>query len=175
MLGGARSGKSTRAQALAADHSGPVVYIATAPQLAGDAEWSARIERHRRSRPGGWRTVEEPLALAAALTAHAAPSTCVLVDCLTLWLSNLLWAGRDPDVAGDALCRALPGLPGDIVAVSNEVGWGVHPASEAGRSFRDAQGLLNQRVAAVADRVELVVAGLVLPLKERGGPQVAAT
>ena len=152
-----------------------MVYIATAPHIAGDAAWAERIERHRRSRPAAWRSVEAPLELPAALRANAAPSSCMLVDCLTLWLSNLVWAGRDPAAAGDALCLALTELPGDTVAVSNEVGLCVHPESEPGRVFRDAQGLLNQRVAALADRVELVVAGLVLALKEVPRPPTVET
>lgn len=167
ILGGARSGKSRRAEALARDHEGPVVYLATGPDLPDDEDWQARVAEHRRHRPEGWRTVEVPTALADALATESAPGTLLLVDCLTLWLSNCMIAEQSLPDAMDLLQARLREVRGPVILVSNEVGSGVHPATESGRSFRDAQGLLNQRVAEVADRVELLVAGL--PIVAKGG------
>lgn len=161
ILGGARSGKSSFAEAQARASGLKVIYLATGE--ARDDEMAARISHHRARRPAGWRTVEEPLALAAALARMAARDTCVLVDCLTLWLANVLLAERDGEVA--KLLEALPGLPGRIILVSNEVGWGIVPENALARRFRDEQGRLNQKVAALADRVTLVAAGLPLALK----------
>lgn len=176
LLGGARSGKSAFAEQLAAAHKGQVVYIATA--TSGDAEMAQRIAHHRGRRPAGWRTVEAPLALADALTANAAPDTCVLVDCLTLWLSNLLFQQHHdyPDTGPvdpgpqfaaqfDALLRLLPALPGQIVLVSNEIGYGVTPMGAVSRFFVDEAGRLNQRVAALAQQVRLIVAGCPVAVK----------
>ncbi|SET58711.1 bifunctional adenosylcobinamide kinase/adenosylcobinamide-phosphate guanylyltransferase [Oceanicella actignis] len=162
ILGGARSGKSARALALTRP---PRVFLATAQAL--DEEMAARIAAHRAERGPDWTVVEEPLELTRALAAHAAEGRCVLVDCLTLWLSNLMAAGRDPEAEAAALAAALPALPGEIVFVSNEVGMGLAPMNALGRAFRDAQGRLNQTIAAVADRVEFVAAGLPLTLKDR--------
>jgi adenosylcobinamide kinase/adenosylcobinamide-phosphate guanylyltransferase len=165
ILGGARSGKSQRAEALARASNAEVLYIATGPYIEGDDEWAARIAHHRHQRPAAWRTIEEPLALVERLQSEAAVSRLLLVDCLTLWLSNLLVAGRDAEAEGRRLCRLLPELPGEVLLVSNEVGMGLVPEHALSRNFRDAQGRLNQAVAAVADRVEFVAAGLPLHLK----------
>jgi adenosylcobinamide kinase/adenosylcobinamide-phosphate guanylyltransferase len=142
-----------------------VVYIATAQ--AHDAEMAARIAHHRDRRPVHWQSVEEPLALADTLRAYARPDRCVLVDCLTLWLSNLL---GDPDHKRfghecDALLEVLPALPGELLFVSNEVGLGVVPMGELTRRFVDEAGRLHQAMAARCDRVLFVAAGLPLPLK----------
>lgn len=164
VIGGARSGKSgfAEAQARAAQAAGlAVTYIATGE--ARDDEMAARIAHHRARRPAGWRTVEEPLALADALSRETAADACVLVDCLTLWLTNLLLGEREEEI--DRLLAVLPALPGSIVLVSNEVGWSIVPENALARRFRDEQGRLNQRVAALADRVTLVAAGLPLALK----------
>lgn len=161
VLGGARSGKSAYAERLAGDGA---VYLATGQAL--DAEMAERIRLHRERRGPGWTTVEEPFALAAALVRHAAPGRPVLVDCLTLWVSNLMLADRDVATAGAELVRVLPALPGPVILVSNEVGLGIVPDNALARRFRDLAGRLNQDVAAVAGRVVLVAAGLPLSLKE---------
>jgi adenosylcobinamide kinase/adenosylcobinamide-phosphate guanylyltransferase len=161
ILGGARSGKSARALALAG--TPPHVFIATAEAL--DGEMAERIRMHKAERGESWGLVEEPLELAQAVQANAAAGTTLLVDCLTLWLSNLIHHERDVATATDALVAALAVAPGRAVLVSNEVGMGLAPMNALGRDFRDAQGLLNQRIAAVADHVEFVVAGLPLALK----------
>jgi adenosylcobinamide kinase/adenosylcobinamide-phosphate guanylyltransferase len=177
IIGGARSGKSLLAEQRAAESGRRVVYVATAQAL--DGEMSQRIAHHRARRPAQWGLVEAPLELAAALREHAAPDVCLLVDCLTLWLSNLLFAGEAAKQAEagvpvdcaklsgeqQALIDTLPQLPGRIVIVSNEVGWGLVPMAALSRLFTDEQGRLNQRVAAVSERVTLVAAGLPLVLK----------
>lgn len=162
VLGGARSGKSRFAEDLVAGSGLRPVLIATAE--AGDAEMAARIAAHRARRGPGWTTVEEPLELAGALAAVAA-GEAALVDCLTLWLANLMAAGRDVDAARRTLAAALPGLTAPAVLVSNEVGQGIVPDNALARRFRDAAGLLHQDVAAAADRVWFVVAGLPQRLK----------
>lgn len=167
VLGGARSGKSRRAEQLALAHQGPVVYIATAPELPDDDEWSARIAAHRERRPRAWTTREAPLDLPLTLETEGRPGTFILVDCLTLWLSNWIHAGRATSQAIEGLERILSRSPRSVVLVSNEVGGGIVPATSSGRDFRDAQGILNQRVAALADTVELMVAGLPLVVKGR--------
>lgn len=163
VLGGARSGKSRHAETLVASAASAATYIATAE--AGDAEMAARIAEHRARRSDFWRTVEEPLELAVAIAAYAAPDRPVLVDCLTLWLSNLLGAGRAVAHETEALSAALRGAAGPVVLVANEVGLGLVPDTPLGRVFRDGAGRLNQAVAAVADRVVFVAAGLPLVLK----------
>jgi adenosylcobinamide kinase/adenosylcobinamide-phosphate guanylyltransferase len=167
VLGGARSGKSSRALSLAetqrAEAGARLVFIATAE--AGDDEMVRRIAAHRAGRPAHWTIVEEPLALARALKDHAQADSAVVVDCLTLWLSNLLLAERDLEAETAALESALADAKGSVWLVSNEVGLGLVPETPLGRSFRDAQGRLNQRMAACADRVEFVAAGLPLVLK----------
>ncbi len=165
VLGGARSGKSRYAEsliaALPAPWQPPWTYLATAE--AGDAEMAARIAAHRARRGPQWRTVEAPRDLAAALSScQTAP---VLVDCLTLWLSNLMLAEADVDAEIDRLEQTLANASAPAVLVANEVGSGVVPDNPLGRRFRDLQGVLNQRVATHADRVVLVVAGLPLAVK----------
>jgi adenosylcobinamide kinase/adenosylcobinamide-phosphate guanylyltransferase len=176
ILGGARSGKSREAERRAAACGLAVTVIATAE--AGDAEMAARIRRHRADRPAAWRTVEAPLALADALAREAAPERCLVVDCLTLWLSNLL-AGAEtlPPAAGadslprfrherEALLAVLPTLPGRVLLVANEVGLGLVPETPLGRLFRDEAGRLNQAMAALCPTVVFVAAGLPLVLKQ---------
>jgi len=165
VLGGARSGKCRYAERLVEDAARWGTYCATAE--AGDAEMAERIAAHRARRGSFWRTVEAPLALAAAIAAHAETDRPILVDCLTLWLSNLLLAGKQADEEAGALCSALRKAAGMVVLVSNEVGMGLVPETLLGRRFRDAAGRLNQDVAALADRVVFVAAGLPLVLKER--------
>ena len=161
VLGGARSGKSAHAEALVTARPGPWLYLATAQ--AFDTEMAARIAEHRARRSAGWQTREVPLALPDALAdADGRPA---LVDCLTLWLSNLMLADRDPAAATDRLAAALAGRSGPVVLVSNEVGLGIVPENALARRFRDAAGRLNQRVAALADSVVLTVAGLPMTMK----------
>lgn len=164
ILGGARSGKSRHAQQLAESSGLPVTLIATGQ--ARDAEMAARIARHRAERPADWQTVEEPLHLAQALQQATGPGRCVLVDCLTLWLMNLLEAGEAVFAAERAaLLNVLPSLAGEIVFVSNEIGLGVIPLGELSRRFVDEAGWLNQDVARLADNVSFIAAGLPLVLK----------
>lgn len=176
VLGGARSGKSAYAERLATDSGKEVVYIATA--TPGDEEMTARIAHHRASRPHEWITVEEPLALGNQLLRWSSPDRLILVDCLTLWLSNLLFSGGQeyPEVGAitlpslfheqhDMLASALTKCAADIVLVSNEVGLGIMPMGAVSRCFMDEQGRLNQSVAAICDRAVFVAAGLPLVLK----------
>lgn len=177
ILGGARSGKSAYAERLASESGKEVIYIATAS--AGDSEMAARIEHHRKQRPAHWTTVEEGLSLASALRTWRAPQRVVLVDCLTLWLTNLLFSdGTEyPDVGAltlpdrfhaertallDEIARHEAGA---IIFVSNEVGMGIVPYGAVSRAFADEAGRLNQAVAAVCDHVAFVAAGLPLTLK----------
>ena len=175
VLGGARSGKSTHAEKLVSGSlfgaaPRPAVYIATAQ--AGDVEMATRIMAHRARRAGNWTTIEEPLKLGEALAAAGSHGQPVLVDCLTLWLSNLLLAGDDVDEAADELVRSLEGYGAPVVFVSNEVGLGIVPDTPLGRTFRDAQGRLNMRMAERADRVILMAAGLPMLLKDRPAPRI---
>jgi adenosylcobinamide kinase/adenosylcobinamide-phosphate guanylyltransferase len=163
VLGGARSGKSRYAERLVEAAAAAGTYCATAE--AGDAEMAARIEEHRARRGAFWRTVEAPLALADTVYAEADPAQPLLVDCLTLWLSNLLMAGAAVDEASATLRAALRDAVGPVVLVANEVGLGLVPDNPLGRRFRDAAGRLNQDIAAIADRVVFVAAGLPLMLK----------
>lgn len=163
VLGGARSGKSRHAQAVAESAAGSHVFIATAQ--AFDAEMADRIERHRRDRDSRWRTVEAPVDLGDSIARHDGADAVVLVDCLTLWASNLLLAGGDVAAAGGALCEVVAALRGRVIFVSNEVGFGIVPDNALARRFRDAAGELNQRIAAICSSVDLVVAGLPLRLK----------
>ncbi|MDQ6951211.1 MAG: bifunctional adenosylcobinamide kinase/adenosylcobinamide-phosphate guanylyltransferase [Mariprofundales bacterium] len=165
-MGGARSGKSQRAEKLAISSGKPVTYIATAPILADDPEWQQRIAHHRARRPSDWRTLEVPHDLAEAIQHHHRSNRTLLIDCLSLWLSNRLLADADIDDASDILCANLRCSTGDIILVSNEVGMGLVPEQALGRAFRDAQGRLNQRIATCANRVEFVVAGIPLCLKK---------
>jgi adenosyl cobinamide kinase/adenosyl cobinamide phosphate guanylyltransferase len=164
LLGGARSGKSVLAVTRASAYDGPVCFIATA--TAGDAEMAERIARHRRERPGAWETVEEPLELASALD-RARASALVVVDCLTLWLSNQLAAGASERDVEEHARRAALGAsarPAPVIAVSNEVGMGIVPADARVRAFRDLQGRVNATWVAHASEANLVVAGALLPL-----------
>ncbi len=164
VLGGARSGKSALAERLATESGLAPVYLATA--TAGDAEMAARIADHRARRGAAWRTVEEPIDLAVALAREAGDGRVVVVDCLTLWLTNLILGGHD--VAGRVadLPATLDRLAGPTILVANEVGLGIVPDNPLARDFRDHAGRLNQRVAAAADRVVFVAAGLPMILKE---------
>ena len=176
VLGGARSGQSVYAERLAAQSGKEVVYIATA--RAGDDEMAARIAHHRQQRPSEWTTVEQALALGDAILKWSAPERLILVDCLTLWLSNLLFAEAAdyPDVGmvtlpaqfheqPARLLHALDQARGDVVLVSNEVGMGIVPFGALSRCFADEAGRLNQAVAAVCERAVFVAAGLPLMLK----------
>ena len=171
VLGGARSGKTRRALALAAPF-GRRVYVATAQ--AGDAEMLERIRRHQAERDAGWSTIEAPIELAAAIASGGSDQSGVgapdhdgvlVVDCLTLWLSNLMFADRDIAAATADLIEATARAPTSVVFVSNEVGLGIVPDNALARRFRDAQGRLNQDLAAAVDAVEFVAAGLPLRLK----------
>lgn len=139
------------------------VFIATAEP--SDTEMSERIDRHRAERGPGFSTLEAPLELVEALEATASPDRVVVVDCLTVWLSNLMHYGRNADTQTAALTRFLAGPPGPVILVSNEAGMGLAPVTPLGRRFRDAQGSLNQAVAAICQRVEFMVAGLHQALK----------
>ena len=162
MLGGARSGKSSYAErSLTTADTAPWIYIATAQAL--DDEMHDRIAEHRRRRGDGWRTVEAPIDLAGALRAHG--ETPVLVDCLTLWLTNMMLDDHDIAAATDALEEALADRIAPTVLVSNEVGLGIVPETKLGRLFRDEAGRLNQRIAARAGHVVLMVAGLPMTVK----------
>ncbi|HRY25516.1 MAG: bifunctional adenosylcobinamide kinase/adenosylcobinamide-phosphate guanylyltransferase [Geminicoccaceae bacterium] len=166
ILGGARSGKSRHAERLVLESGLQPCYLATGQ--GGDAEMAARIAAHRARRGERWRLVEEPLELATALRHHAAADCAVLVDCLTLWVTNLLLAERDIEAEVAGLTAILQALPGPVVLVSNEVGLGIVPIDALTRAFVDATGALHQRLAAMADRVDLVTAGLPLRLKPEG-------
>jgi adenosylcobinamide kinase/adenosylcobinamide-phosphate guanylyltransferase len=168
ILGGVRSGKSRHAGEIARAAGCAVTVIATG--TAQDQEMMERIELHRAQRPKEWSVVEEPVRLASALAAAASPSRIVIVDCLTLWLTNLL-CGEDPGALqreSTQLLELLPLLPGDCVLVSNEVGLGIIPANALARRFADEAGTLHQQLAALCDRVIFMAAGLPLRLK---GPE----
>jgi adenosylcobinamide kinase / adenosylcobinamide-phosphate guanylyltransferase len=165
ILGGARSGKSRYAEKLIESEPAPWIYLATAE--ARDEEMERRIAEHRERRARSWKTVEAPHDLAVAIAALP-PRSAVLIDCLTLWLSNRLLADADIDREIVDLERALASHDGAVVAVSNDVGSGIVPDNALARRFRDLQGVLNQRIAAKASRVVLVVAGL--PLVVKGTP-----
>lgn len=162
VTGGARSGKSTWAEGLAVQFRRPRRYIATAQ--AFDTEMADRIAHHRAQRGADWLTIEAPLDLCGALAA-AQPEEVVLVDCLTLWLTNHLLAGHDLAAESDALLHALPHCAAPLILVTNEVGWGIVPDNALARAFRDEQGRLNQRLAAASGLVVAVLCGLPLALK----------
>lgn len=172
ILGGARSGKSTYAERLAAAHGGRVTYLATAQ--AFDEEMAARIAKHQSERPAAWRTAECPLDPAAAMRAHAGDTDCYLLDCLTLLVSNLLLVDETTAEdrirsATDALLAAYRETGADLILVSNEVGLGLVPEYPLGRAYRDALGRVNQRLAAEADRVYFLIAGLPVEVKALAG------
>jgi adenosylcobinamide kinase/adenosylcobinamide-phosphate guanylyltransferase len=164
VLGGARSGKSAFAERRVAESGLAPVYLATGQ--AFDAEMTERIGAHQARRPASWRTVEAPLDLVATIEREAAPETALLVDCLTLWVTNLMLAGRDVDAEGDRLGECLGARRGGlIVLVSNEVGLSVVPENAMARRFRDHAGRLHQIVAAACDEAIFIAAGLPLQLK----------
>ena len=162
LLGGARAGKSALALELARGEDAPVVYIATAE--AGDEEMAARIVQHRAERPETWRTVEEPIALRSTVAA-VEPDACVVVDCLTLWVANLL--ARDDDVLteAEAVAELAAGRPGQTIVVSNEVGLGIVPALPVAREYRDLLGAVNAEFVRRADDAAFVIAGRAIPLQ----------
>ncbi|MGJ5208220.1 bifunctional adenosylcobinamide kinase/adenosylcobinamide-phosphate guanylyltransferase [Bradyrhizobium sp. HKCCYLR20261] len=163
VLGGARSGKSRYAEALITANPPPWIYVATAQ--AFDDEMTERIAQHKARRAEGWQTLETTHDLAGLVRAHTDASAPILIDCLTLWLSNVMLADMDVPAASADLVEALATARGPIITVSNEVGLGIVPDNALARAFRDAQGRLNQDVAAMADRVILMAAGLPLTLK----------
>jgi adenosylcobinamide kinase / adenosylcobinamide-phosphate guanylyltransferase len=176
VLGGARSGKSAHAEGLAASVGKPVVYVATAH--AGDAEMAARIAHHRRRRDAAWTTIEEDFALGDVIAQASAPGKVMLVDCLTVWLSNLLFSEQHdyPEVGQiepparfhaerERFLQAMEQAAGELILVANEVGLGVVPQGAVSRWFVDEAGRLNQAVAARCERVVFVAAGLPLALK----------
>ncbi|WP_174275373.1 bifunctional adenosylcobinamide kinase/adenosylcobinamide-phosphate guanylyltransferase [Sphingomonas bacterium] len=163
VLGGARSGKSRYAQARAEAVDGARIFIATAQ--AFDDEMTERIARHRADRDQSWRTIEAPLDLAEAIATASRAEAVILVDCLTLWMSNVLLADRDTEAESLRLAAAVAASPAMLILVSNEVGFGIVPDNALARRFRDAAGTLNQSIARIADEVILVAAGLPLKLK----------
>lgn len=169
ILGGARSGKSAYAEKLAAQSELPVTYIATAQVY--DDEFKQRIAHHKSRRPSYWTTIEQPFNLAHTLLKHDQPDTCLIVDCLTLWLAQCICPECAPPQGVDwqqersALLEVLPKLQSKVLLVSNEVGMGIVPLGEINRQFQDEQGRLNQAVAALAQQVRFIAAGLALTLK----------
>jgi len=163
VLGGARSGKSRYAETLA-ESAGAGLYLATAQPRDGEME--ERVRLHQERRGDIWTTLEEPLNLAQTIAEQASPNHMVLVDCLTLWLANLMEAEKDIDQETDKLCETLGNAKGPVVLVSNEVGMGIVPENPLARAFRDHQGRINQTVAATADKVVFVAAGLPLTMKD---------
>jgi adenosylcobinamide kinase/adenosylcobinamide-phosphate guanylyltransferase len=163
VIGGARSGKSRYAQCRAEATGLNCVYVATAQAL--DGEMRDRIAHHRAERGARWETVEAPLDLAAVIAERADPGRVLLVDCLTLWTTNLLLAERDIPAATDALVGALRQAAGSVILVSNEVGFGIVPDNPLARRFRDAAGIVNQTIAATCADVRLLVAGIPMTVK----------
>jgi len=169
ILGGARSGKSAFAEKLALASGQPVTYIATAQVY--DTEFGARVDQHKTRRPAHWTTVEQSFNLAEALQTHAKTDTCIIVDCLTLWLAQCICPDCDRPNNLDwqqernGLLEVLPKLAGTVLLVSNEVGMGIVPLGEINRQFQDEQGRLNQAVAQCVDKVSFIAAGLPLTLK----------
>ena len=164
VTGGARSGKSTFAVEYGVRHSGPVVFVATAPVI--DDDMRVRIDRHRAERPA-WPTIEETCDI-APIVSSASAGSLVIVDCLTLWVSNLMWRGdTDTEIerAAEALAKSVPN-DATVLVVTNEVGLGVHPETGLGRRYRDVLGRVNQRLVAAADRALFMVAGRALPLSD---------
>lgn len=166
ILGGARSGKSHYAETRAIESGLDVIYIATAQAL--DDEMQLRIKHHQQQRPAHWRLIEEPIELLSVLKENANASTCILVDCLTLWVSNQLCSDKHKqqiEKNSESLAGLLPTLSGNIVFVSNEVSMGITPMGEMSRQFVDESGRLHQRLAAVCDKVTLMVAGIPSQIK----------
>ena len=171
VLGGARSGKSAFAEGLVCASGLSRIYIATA--TAGDDEMKRRIAHHRAVRADHWRTIEEPLALVDALARESRDGNGIVVDCLTLWLSNLIHADRNIDVETSRLTECLNNTTATVVLVSNEVGLGLVPETPLGRDFRDAQGRLNQQVGGTVINVAFVAAGLPIWLKRAQSPETS--
>ena len=169
VLGGARSGKSRFAESLAPEGGAQYVYIATAEPV--DDEMASRIAVHRTRRGPAWRTVEAPIELAQAIVRESTPRTWLLVDCLTVWLGNLMHHGLDVDAARKVLLESLADAPGPVVLVANEVGLGIVPDNPMARAFRDHAGRLNQAVARAAERVCFVAAGIPVTLKGAPPPE----
>lgn len=169
VIGGARSGKSRyaqcRAEAQACTQSPPLARCFVATAEAFDDEMRERIKRHQQDRMDGWITIDAPVDLAEAITQWSAPSRVLLVDCLTLWTSNLLLGDHDIASATTGLTETIGAAPGPLIFVANEVGWGIVPDNALARRFRDEAGIVNQRVAGAVGEVQLVVAGLPLKLK----------
>lgn len=169
VLGGARSGKSRYAEQVAIESGMPVIYIATAE--AGDAEMQVRLEKHRQDRPQHWQTVEEPIKIADIIQQYSSSNSCLLVDCLTLWLTNILFDKQGAEQQSlfeqesQALFKALDVFSGQLVMVSNEVGLGIVPIDKMTRRFVDEVGLLHQKIVSYSDKVVLVTAGLPQILK----------
>jgi len=163
VIGGARSGKSRYAQHRAESHDGALLYLATAQ--AFDDEMAERIARHRADRGPRWRTIDCPIDLPDAIRRNATGRHVLLVDCLTLWATNLLLGGADIDLATDDLIAALAASPCAVILVTNEVGMGIVPDNPLARQFRDIAGRLNQRVAAIAPSVVAMVAGIAMTVK----------
>ena len=164
VLGGARSGKSRYGETLVEAAAARGLYLATAE--VRDTEMAERIRHHRARRGERWTTIEEPLALTDRLVSEARPDRPILVDCLTLWLANLMEAGRAAEDESETLVASLAGLRGPVVFIANEVGLGIVPENALARSFRDHAGRLNQVIASKADRVLFIAAGLPLILKD---------
>lgn len=162
VTGGAKSGKSRHAEAIVKAQHGAAIYIATGQAL--DAEMAERISAHKAQRGTGWLTVEEPHDLCGALIRTDGQGTR-LVDCMTLWLSNIFLAETEWQAALEDVLKTLAVQQSPVVLVTNEVGWGIVPMSEMGRRYRDASGVMNQRIAAIADSVVMVSCGLPLTLK----------
>lgn len=171
LLGGARSGKSTAALRIAARSSADVCFVATSPRIPGDDDLGARIDAHAAERPAGWRTIEAEIDLADAIT--DAGDAHVVVDCLTVWLGNLMHHGRtDGEIlsASNAALEIATKRTHDTTVVTNEVGWGIVPADPTTRRYRDLLGRVNQEWVGASDRALLLVAGRVLPLTDLGAP-----
>ncbi len=168
ITGGVRSGKSRFAEALARDCPGPKAYLATAQAL--DEEMAERIRRHRERRPPDWETLEEPLRVPECVEGHGDYFKLILVDCLTLWISNLMMAGHSEEKileAGERLVRACAKAAGSLILVGNEVGMGIVPENTQARMFRDMSGLIQQKAAQAADEVYFMVSGLPQKIKGR--------
>ncbi|MBR9866572.1 MAG: bifunctional adenosylcobinamide kinase/adenosylcobinamide-phosphate guanylyltransferase [Oceanospirillales bacterium] len=163
IIGGARSGKSSYAENLARNSGSDVIYIATAQ--AYDDEMQRRIQQHKNQRPGAWVTVEEPIEISDVIRNESAVNNCLLIDCLTLWVTNLLSADKDITDYKDRLVDAIGRVKGDIILVSNETGMGVVPMGELTRRYCDEAGWLHQKIAALADQVVLMVAGIPVVIK----------
>jgi adenosyl cobinamide kinase/adenosyl cobinamide phosphate guanylyltransferase len=168
LLGGARAGKSALALELARDQGGLVVYVATAEP--GDDEMAARIAQHRAERPDGWQTVEEPVALRSIL-ASIEPEVCVVVDCLTLWVANLLARGDDVFQEAETVAELVAGRSGPTIVVSNEVGLGIVPAAAVAREYRDLLGAVNAAFVRRAADSAFVVSGCAIPLQPGWRPR----